>query len=143
VEAFDSTIHFHEGRFWLFCTIKKTVGGSSDDHLYLFHTNDLLEGDWQPHQNNPVVSDPTSARPAGRVFIHEHILYRPSQICVPRYGYGLCLNKISELTDSLYKEETISRAVPTWRKDLLSVHTFNFSNGITVIDGQLRRIKFV
>jgi hypothetical protein len=142
VEAFDSTLHFHEGQFWLFCTIKKTAEGSSDDNLYLFHTKDLLEGEWLPHPNNPVVSDPLCARPAGRIFLYNNTLYRPSQICVPRYGYGLALNKILELTESTFKEETVSSAVPNWRKDLMSVHTLNFSNEITLIDGQLKRTKY-
>lgn len=142
VEAFDSTIHFHDGEFWLFCTIKKSAEGSSDDNLYLFHTKDLAEGEWLAHRNNPVISNPFSARPAGRIFLHDNTLYRPSQICVPRYGYGLSLNKITELTTSSYIEETVSSALPTWRKDLLSVHTFNFSKEITLIDGQLKRSKF-
>jgi len=142
VEAFDSTVHFHEGEFWLFCTIKKTAEGSSDDNLYLFHTKDLVDGEWLPHRNNPVISDPVSARPAGRIFLHNNTLYRPSQICVPRYGYGLSLNKITELTESTYAEETISSALPNWRKDLLSVHTLNFSKEITLIDGQLKRSKY-
>lgn len=141
VEAFDSTVHFHEGEFWLFCTIKKTAEGSSDDNLYLFHTKDLVEGEWLPHQNNPVISNPVSARPAGRIFFHNNSLYRPSQICVPRYGYGLSLNIITKLTASSYSEETVSSALPTWRKDVLSVHTLNFSNEITLIDGQLKRVK--
>jgi len=142
IEAFDSTIHFHDGYFWLFCTIKKSLGASTDDNLYLFRSRDFLAGDWQPHSNNPVISDPAIARPAGRVFIHNNILYRPSQICVPRYGYGLSLNRILELSESSYKEEKVSEVLPNWRSDLLSVHTFNFSEDITFIDGQLKRLKF-
>lgn len=141
VEAFDSTLHFHEGGVWLFCTIKKSQGASTDDDLYLYHSQDLLTGAWQEHPNNPVVSNPSSARPAGRIFFHDKSLYRPSQICVPRYGYGLALNKIVELSDSRYEEEIVSRALPDWRKNLLSVHTLNFSESITVIDGQLKRLK--
>ncbi len=142
VEAFDSTLHFQDGLFWLFCTIRKSKGASSDDNLYLFHTNDFLEGEWHPHRNNPVISNPGSARPAGRIISHGNHLYRPSQICVPRYGYGLAINKILELTESAYVEETISTALPNWRKDVLSVHTYNSSEYITLIDGQLKRSKF-
>jgi len=142
VEAFDSTIHFHDGLFWLFCTIKKSQGSSTDDNLYLFYSRDFLNGDWQPHPHNPVISDPAIARPAGRIFMYKNLLYRPSQICVPRYGYGLSLNRIIELSDSSYKEEKVSQVLPTWRSDLLSVHTFNFTEHITFIDGQLKRLKF-
>jgi len=142
VEAFDSTIHFREGLYWLFCTIKKSQGASSDDDLYLFYSRDFLVGDWQPHPGNPVISDPAIARPAGRIFMYNNILYRPSQICVPRYGYGLSLNRILELNETSYKEEKVSQELPNWRSDLLSVHTFNFTEDITFIDGQLKRLKF-
>ncbi len=141
VAAFDSTLHFHQGQFWLFCTIKKSVGASSDDNLYLFHTRDFLTGDWQPHPNNPIVSNPFYARPAGRIFFHDNTWYRPSQICVPRYGYGLSLNKITEWSESSYSEASVSTALPHWRNNLLSVHTLNFAENITIIDGQLRRFK--
>ncbi len=141
IEAFDSTLHFQDGQFWLFCTIRKSRGASSDDNLYLFYTNDLLEGKWHPHYNNPVISNPKSARPAGRIISHKGSLYRPSQICIPRYGYGLALNKILKLTESAYVEETVTTALPAWRKDVLSVHTYNSSEYITLIDGQLKRSK--
>ncbi len=141
IEAFDSTLHFHEEKVWLFCTIKKSQGASTDDDLYLYYSHDLLNGDWKQHPKNPVVSNPSSARPAGRIFFHQNSWYRPSQICVPRYGYGLALNKIVELSDSRYEEEVVSRALPQWRRNLLSVHTLNFSESMMVIDGQLKRLK--
>jgi hypothetical protein len=142
VQAYDTTIHFQDGKVWLFCTIKKREGASTDDDLYLFYCNDFLAGDWKPHQKNPVLSDPSNARPAGRIFVHENNLYRPSQIGVPRYGYGLALNKITELNETNYREEIVTKALPDWRKNLISVHTLNFSESMTVIDGQLKRFKF-
>jgi len=141
VRAFDATLHFQDEKFWLFCTIQKRLGASTNEDLYIFSSHDLLEGEWKSHPGNPVLSDPASARPAGKIFFHNNSWYRPSQICVPRYGYGLSLNKIIKLSESSYTEENVSHALPNWKKDLLSVHTLNFTEGITVIDGQLKRIK--
>ncbi len=142
VQAYDTTIHFQNGKYWLFCTIKKREGASTDDDLYLFYTDDFLANDWKPHPKNPVLSDPSVARPAGKIFAHQNNLYRPSQIGVPRYGYGLALNKIVELNEFDYKEETVNKVLPNWRKDLQSVHTLNFTESISVIDGQLKRFRF-
>jgi hypothetical protein len=142
VKAYDSTIHFHDGKFWLFCTINNSPGASCNDNLYIFFTDDFLNGEWKEHPNNPVISDPTSARPAGRIIQHDDAWYRPSQICVPRYGYGLTLNKIIKLTELNYIEEKASEVIPDWRQNLKSVHTFNFNNEITLADGQIRRLRF-
>lgn len=142
LKAYDTTLHFHKDKFWLFCTIKKRESSSTDDDLYLFHSDDFLNGNWQPHSCNPVLSDPSVARPAGRIFTLKNELYRPSQIGVPRYGYGLSLNKITALSETQYEEKIVSKAIPNWKPNLLSVHTFNFTENITVIDGQLKRLKF-
>ncbi len=142
VQAYDTTLHFHSGKFWLFCTIKKREGASTDDDLHIFYAEDFLSSEWMPHPYNPVLSDPSVARPAGKIFSFKNELYRPSQIGVPRYGYGLSLNKITALSETLYTEEIVSKAIPDWKPNLLSVHTFNFTESITVIDGQLKRFKF-
>jgi hypothetical protein len=142
VQAYDSSVHFYKNKFWLFCTIKKTEGASTDDDLYIFFSEEFPTSNWVPHPLNPVLSDPSVARPAGKIFSYKDELYRPSQIGVPRYGYGLSLNKITELSESSYKEESVSKAVPDWRNDLLSVHTLNFTDQVTIIDGQLKRFKF-
>ena len=140
--AFDSTLHFTNDRIWLFCTIQQSEGGSPNDDLHLFSTNDLLEGKWTPHPQNPVVSDPCNARPAGKIFYYEGNLYRPSQVCVPRYGYALAINRIDQLNEKSYRETRITQNLPNWHKQLISNHTYNSSAQLTITDGQLTRLKF-
>lgn len=142
VRALDSTLYFQDNKYWLFCTIQKRSGSSTNEELCLFYTDHFLTGEWTEHTGNPVLSDPSSARPAGRIFYHDNSWYRPSQICVPRYGYGLSLNRIIKLSESNYIEENVKEAKPDWMKNLLSVHTLNFSNELTVIDGQIKRFRF-
>jgi hypothetical protein len=143
VRALDTTLHVAEGKFWLFCTIQKRLGASTNDDLYVFYTDDFLSDVWTPLSGNPVLSDPSSARPAGRIFYHDQAWYRPSQICVPRYGYGLSLNRITKLDESIYCEENVTQVLPRWTKNLLSVHTLNFSNDhLMIIDGQIKRFKY-
>lgn len=141
MEAFDSTIHFHNNRYWLFCTIRKRTGASANDDLHIYSTANFLEGNWEPHPMNPVVVDPRTARPAGKIFTDGNYIYRPSQICSPRYGYGISINRIVELSESEYKEESVTKAGPHWHKKLRTMHSLNFTEGITLTDGQLNRHK--
>jgi glycosyltransferase involved in cell wall biosynthesis/folate-dependent phosphoribosylglycinamide formyltransferase PurN len=141
-EFFDATLFVRDGRHWLLCTSRGNSGASFNDDLCLFYTDRFPEGEWISHPKNPVLADPSSARPAGRIFSYQGNWYRPSQICSPRYGYGLSINRIVTLNESEYREENVSKALPIWREDLLCVHTLNFTQGITVIDGQLKRTKW-
>ena len=142
VSAYDATPLFFDDKFWLFCTIQKRPTSSTNEELYLFYTNDFLTGELKSHIQNPVISNPSKARPAGKIFYHNGYWYRPSQNCTNRYGYGLNLNKIVELNEENYKEELTSAALPFWRNDLLSMHTLNFTDKITFIDGQIKRLKY-
>ncbi len=142
IRAFDSTIHYHEGKYWLFCTVQKRPGGSTNDDLYLYYTEDFINGQWHSHVANPVISNPESARPAGKIFYDKNTLYRPSQICVPRYGYGLSLNRIDLLNETCYSETNVNQVIPNWRRKLCSTHTLNFTGNFTIIDGQIRRFRY-
>lgn len=141
VQAYDATLHVQDGSLWLFCTVQNQLGGSPNNDLHIFYTENLF-GDWTAHKLNPVISDPFTARPAGRIFMKDGALYRPSQICVPRYGYGLSLNKIVTLTKDEYSEEQVSTVLPNIDHHQLAVHTMNFSLNSTVLDALIKRPRF-
>ncbi len=141
INAVDATIHFYENRYWLFCGVQQHVSSPNYEDLNIFYTNDVLEGRWIPHVKNPVVSDIKTARPAGSIYIHNGELCRPSQIGFPYYGYGLALNRITELSEINYKEENYINIKPDWRKEVGGLHTLNFSPKMTVTDGVLKRFR--
>ena len=141
VSAVDSTVIKHNNKYWLFCNIKENQGASSLDELFLYYSDDLLNGEWTSHPNNPIVSDVGQARPAGRIFRDNNKLYRPSQDCAKRYGYGIKMNEIIELSETSYKEITIQSIHPNWAKDLLGTHTINNTGKLTVTDALIRRRK--
>lgn len=138
VDAVDATLLEHGGRWWLFANLVENRGASSWDELYLFSADSPLSNTWTPHPANPIVSDVTRARPAGRIFLKDGKLYRPSQNSAYRYGYGLNINEITELTESRYSERVVARTEPTWDPEIFGVHTLAADGGLTVIDG-LRR----
>jgi hypothetical protein len=142
VRAVDATILSHEGRYWMFVNIASNAGASSWDELHIFFADTPVSSSWTPHPLNPVVSDVRSARPAGKIFNYKQKLFRPSQNCSNRYGYGLKINEITRLSTSEYQESESRSIEPDWDKNIKAVHTINREGGITVIDGIWRKSIF-
>jgi hypothetical protein len=143
VNAVDSTLFYHNNKWWLFTVIDKidSVLAVSPE-LYLFYTDDFLSENWTSHPQNPVVSDVRSARPAGKIFIKEGKIYRPSQDCSGRYGNSFDINQILTLTENEYKEKKVIKVKPDWDTSLKGTHTFNFDGDFTIIDAYSFRKRF-
>lgn len=139
IEAVDVTPLFHNGKWWLFANCIETKGASSWDELYLFSSENLLSQDWKPHKNNPVISDCKSSRPAGKIFKEGSKIYRPSQNCSVRYGYGFNISEIIHLDDDRYEERIVSKVEPHWDKEIIGTHTFNRTENLHIIDAIFRR----
>jgi hypothetical protein len=136
VEASDPTLLEYEGRLWLFLCISASAESPTDE-LFAFHA-DGLDGVWQPHPGNPIVSDVRRARPAGRFFVADNMLIRPSQDCAKRYGYGVGFNRVVELTPTTYVERPIERLDAAALGDRLACHTYNRCAGYEWIDAMRR-----
>lgn len=139
VKAYDSTLIFKDGKWWLFASMSEFPGTPSSDELFLFWADNPLSQSWTPHPLNPIISDCKQARPAGRIFERDGQLYRPSQNCSIKYGYGFNIARIDTLTDADYSETVISRVEPNWAPDLVSTHTYATAGDLHVIDAELRR----
>jgi hypothetical protein len=139
VRAVDATVVFHNGKWWLFANIVESDGGSTCDELFLFSSRDLISDRWQSHPLNPIVSDCKRSRPAGKIFSHDGRLYRPSQNCSARYGYGFNVSEIVALDEANYAEVLVSSVTPGWDKNIIGTHTFNRVNRLHVIDALYRR----
>lgn len=135
VQAVDTTLFEHGGRFWLF-TNMSVSGGSTWDELFLFHSDSPL-GEWIPHPNNPIVSDVRRARPAGKLFWLNGVLYRPSQESSLRYGYGVNLNRVDVLSENEYMETPVKLLEPDWLAGNLKTHTFNFNEDLEIVDAMI------
>jgi hypothetical protein len=125
VHAVDTTVHFYQGKWWLFTNIREHESGSSDDDLFLFYSDVLQRGHWKAHPRNPIVSDVTRARPAGNIFEHKGKLYRPAQDCSIRYGYGMRIQEILKMSESEYLEREVVFIEPKWEEKIIATHTFS------------------
>jgi len=141
MDAKDATLLEHDGKWWLFATIRENDHGSTWDQLSIFWADNPLTDEWTPHPLNPVIIDVRTARPAGHIFSHDGELIRPSQDCSVRYGYALNFNHITKLSETEYEELLVTRLEPPKGTNILATHTYNKASGLTVIDATLRRKK--
>ncbi|MBK3519938.1 glucosamine inositolphosphorylceramide transferase family protein [Carboxylicivirga marina] len=137
IRFLDFTPLYHNGFWWLFTTSKVMERGSSYDQLYLFYSEDFINDEWQPHPQNPVITDSSVARPAGNLYWHNNELYRPSQDCFNKYGGSIKVNRVVKLSKEEYKEELVEEiSSQTLGVKAHAVHTINIGAGITVYDAQ-------
>jgi hypothetical protein len=141
VRMVDSTFHRSADRWWMFANGAAPGSRVYDDELHLF-TSETFKGTWRPHPRNPVRSDARGSRPAGQLYWKNGALYRPAQICVPRYGAGLAINRVLRLTPNEYAERQVERVLLEPGRNLLGIHTVNRAGDLTVVDAFTRRKRF-
>lgn len=139
IDAVDASLVFHSGKWWIFAGVRAVKTASENDNLHIFYSDDLLSGEWKAHENNPVLTDVTRARPGGKIFSSKNNMIRPSQDCSRNYGYGLNLNRINRLSETEYEEHTLVSVTSDHREGLTGVHTFVRENNLTMVDA-CRRI---
>lgn len=133
IRAVDTTIHIETDRVWLFTNVLE--GPEDRGELHLFSSRSLY-GEWCPHPRNPIVSDPSRARPAGRLFYRNGVRIRPSQDCSRGYGFAMLLNRIDVLSLSEYHETPLERIEPDWLPGLEATHTYTFDSHYECLDGR-------
>jgi hypothetical protein len=134
--ARDSTLVFHQNKWWLFCT---AAGDFENASLYIFHSNHLL-GPYFPHANNPVKIDVRNARPAGNLFIKNGDLYRPAQSSASHYGHHLCINRITCLNEISFKEELVTSIDAVSFGKYVGIHHISAAQDQVLID--LKQSRF-
>lgn len=142
IRAVDTTLFYHNSKWWLFTVISEFEGETTWDELFLFYANDPLSDNWIPHPKNPIVSDVRNARPAGRVFHVGDWILRPSQDSSKGYGHSIVLNRITLLNETEYEETRISSIEPDFGQNINGVHSLCFEKNLTVIDAKQKTPKF-
>ena len=125
----------------MLANIRENNGASTLDELFLFSSKELKSDQWQPHSQNPIISDVRSSRPAGKIFQYNNELYRPSQNSAKRYGYAININKIVTLNDDIYEEVIVSQIFPNWEKNVRATHTLNFDVNGDRCSNKKKKIK--
>jgi len=140
VEAADATIVEHGGLLYMTAVVREGVNSGYSDMLSIWWAKDLL-GPWHAHEQNPVLVDDRTARPAGNFVKRDGALYRPAQDCRRAYGAGVSLMKVTRLDREGFaqtSEGMISGGEP-WPG--MRLHTLNYNGRIEAIDGFTLRPK--
>ena len=136
ISLIDCTLQFENGKWWLFACTQNHPLTSSNDQLLLFYSENLFTNNWIAHLQNPVATDISNCRPAGKIFSIDGKLYRPAQNnASQQYGYALKINCIEILNETEYKETEVFEVLPGVGNKLSAVHTINFTDDTIVIDG--------
>lgn len=143
VVAMDTTLFLYNNKWWLFTSINEMDYTSEHSELHLFYSDNLFTINWIHHPCNPIVADVRQSRPAGRIFIHDNKIFRPSQDCSGRYGKAFNLNQIVKLNETEYAEILISKTEANWLPGLQGTHTYNFDKTVTVMDAYRYFKRFV
>jgi hypothetical protein len=133
IEAVDTTPFFHEGLWYLFTSTRRNCK-KFGDRLDLFFTEDILTPNWQEHPQNPVCQGHQQFRMAGKPFIYNGKLVRPSQDSLKRYGGNIELKEILELSPTAYKEQLLEVVLPDWKAEDDGCHTINAEENFVVLD---------
>jgi hypothetical protein len=136
VSGVDPTIISHDGRWWMFLNVARgrLISGVNLE-LSIFSADHPLSDCWIPHQMNPVISDVTQARSAGRPFVlADGRLIRPAQDCSVSYGHGIRFLEIEELSVDSYRQVEVGRVEPNWVPGLRGVHHVDHSDEYVVMD---------
>ena len=132
----DPTVFKYDNKWWLFATDKKQSNAS----LHIFYA-DKFDGPYLPHGNNPVKTDIRTSRPAGTPFVRNDELIRPAQDCSKTYGGRIALNRVVELTEKTFKEETLKYIGPIKNSKFnIGFHTISMVGDYTIFDG--KRFRF-
>lgn len=133
IEAVDTTPFFHDGMWYLFTSTRRNCK-KFGDRLDLFMTEDILNPNWREHPQNPVCTGHQQFRMAGKPFIYNGKLVRPSQDSLKRYGGNIELKEILELNPTAYKEQLLEVVLPDWKAEDDGCHTINAEDHFVVLD---------
>jgi len=137
----DPTFLQHEGRWWLLHTEYRERDGNLTLHGY--HA-DTLAGPWTAHALNPLKSDLTSARPAGRPFTLGGCLYRPAQDCSQTYGGAVTVMRVETLSPTTFRETPVLRLNPDPRSPYPDGRHHLVVDGARVyLDGKKQRYDYL
>jgi hypothetical protein len=95
----DSSLIYLDGKWFLFTT--------SDLGLEIFFSNDLENGSFIAHPQNPVTTDPRYFRCGGSIISIGNDLFRIAQDCSGEYGRNINILKIDRMAANEYEEQVV------------------------------------
>jgi hypothetical protein len=126
----DATLFYYENKYWIIASKLNDL----NNKLYVYYSSSI-DGKYSLIKRPPDVFDRGCIRSAGNIIFYKNKLYRPAQVNINRYGEGIGINEIENMTEDSYKEKCVFKIFPNSFKYNLGLHTINFFEDICVVDG--------
>ena len=139
ISAVDTTLLFYNNMIWLFSCVTSRYFESEADELFIFYTDDIINGEIKKHSSNPVVTDSRAARPGGAFIIEDDKIFRVSQDNSKERGLNLM--EIIELSETAYGEKPAKKIVSCGAAGN-SMHTVSIGESSAWIDGGSKSLRF-
>ena len=135
IDAADSMIFQKDNKWWLMTNEDPLRLNNHNYQMNLYYSENLLDGEWISHKNNPIIMDSNKARNAGLVFDGSDV-FRVSQAFgfYKKYGENFSLNKIEMLDTNNYLETMFSVHRKFFDKRILGSHHLHSNNIFSVFD---------
>lgn len=136
----DSSIVRNNNKLFLFTTDYT----NQTNKLRLFYSN-CIDDLWVEHPLSPIAEGKDIGRCAGSLFNYQDKLYRPCQLTSSRYGEGVDLYEVLELSCHNYKETKIKRLIPNSNKNYSTGgHHYNYCyfNDKKIVATDILEIRF-
>lgn len=135
IDASDSIIFHRDNLWWLLTNVDELGLGDHNYQMNIYYSDNLLSQDWKPHNLNPIILNPSYGRNGGFLKKGDN-LYRVAQKYGfnQKYGEGISIRKIQEITKNSYVEEEIASYVDFYDDSILGSHHLSSNNIFTVFD---------
>jgi hypothetical protein len=131
IRAFDTTVIEKDGTWWMFTSVAEPPYSG---HQLLLLSAPALDGPYDFHWHTPVSADVRFARCGGRIIQNKTGMYRLAQDGQGTYGASLRIQRITQLDERNYREETIMTLRP--EHGWTGLHSYDRLGTFEVIDGK-------
>ena len=135
IDAADTMIFQKNNKWWMMTNEDPLKLDNHNYQMNIYYSDNLLNGKWISHKNNPIIMDANSARNAG-LLLHEDNVFRVSQAFgfYKKYGENFSINKIESISETGYSEKIFSSHKKFFNKKILGSHHFHSNDKYTVFD---------
>jgi hypothetical protein len=134
VNAVGTMIFQKDGLWWMLTNIDPSESDERCSELFIYFSQNPVDGQWMPHPKNPVLSDSTRARNGGLVIQQGEVFRVGQKQAFDRYGSGFSINKITVLDRENYVETESCAVAPNFFPGVKGTHHFHNDDGVVVFD---------